>query len=955
MHKITSHSFLCLFILTNLYVSSGCGYLTGNLSEDIPISEEENKEGENENEPTPTEDEVGTLFLNPTEIQGYAGEMLRIDAMVNFTDENRTDEVITGDCEWRISPETVAVIDSPGVVLALSPGDAVVTVTYGDQTQTAAVSILELADNLDSLTIDPAAMEVPVDFTLEIKAMGLYSNGQARNLTESAQWSITDETIAQIENGEGGTKWIRGVASGSTQVKATFGDFTAIADIEVEVKGLLEVEIVPDALALPVGVSSQLNAIGIFDDGSILDISTSVIWSSGDPGRATISNEEGQNGIVTALGQGEVIITATSEEDNISGDGMLTVTAAEVESLTINPALPSLPTGATLRVQADAVMSGGQALETTWEGTWSIADEGIAVIRPMDDGRMLVEGISPGTTALTHSFGGTTVEVSLEVTTAELVSLEIWPQNPQMPLGTSQAFYTIGTYTDNTRAGLTAVSVWTSTDPSIAFVGNTPEPGFVSALAVGTVEIQATIGNISVSTTVDVTDAEIVSIQMHPPVLALPAGDDGQVKAYAVYSDNSIREVTGEAAWSIDDVGIAVVSNADGQRGEITALNPGEAVVTASFATFTDQTALTITDAPLENIFITGWGQLETTPDRNEWLTAIGMYANGSTRVVTDRVTWSSSDTSIAQISNLEGAYGRLTAVAPGEVTITAELDGKTAQQSVLVIDSSMVDIGVWPTEVNVTLGLTRDINAYGIFSQEGLENWLTWEAVWTSSDETIATVGNWPTDPGVVFGVAPGTVTITASYGDFSAECTVTVRDREVVSIEIGPNSPTVPPDRVQQFVAIASFDQGPTMEITGDVVWSSSDSSVAAAIEAYPGIISTSAPGEVTISATLGDIVGTTTLTVEAATPQSVLLSPISPILERGGPHQFYATAIYEGDNTSDVTGLCTWTSSDTSVLLVFDEGGAKGRAYGLQAGTSTVTANCLGFTATTSATVY
>ena len=35
----------------------------------------------------------------------------------------------------------------------------------------AAVSILELADNLDSLTIDPAAMEVPVDF------IGNKSNG----------------------------------------------------------------------------------------------------------------------------------------------------------------------------------------------------------------------------------------------------------------------------------------------------------------------------------------------------------------------------------------------------------------------------------------------------------------------------------------------------------------------------------------------------------------------------------------------------------------------------------------------------------------------------------------------------------------------------------------------------------------------------------------------------------
>ena len=269
-------------------------------------------------------------------------------------------------------------------------------------------------------------------------------------------------------------------------------------------------------------------------------------------------------------------------------------------------------------------------------------------------------------------------------------------------------------------------------------------------------------------------------------------------------------------------------------------------------------------------------------------------------------MTWSSSDTSIAQISNLEGAYGRLTAVAPGEVTITAELDGKTAQQSVLVIDSSMVDIGVWPTEVNVTLGLTRDINAYGIFSQEGLENWLTWEAVWTSSDETMQPWGI-GLQISVVFGVAPGTVTITASHGDFR-RCTVTVRDRGELSIEVGSGHRA--PDRttVRRY---RLFRSRPTMEITGDVVWSSSNSSVAAAIEAY-GIISTSAPGEVTISATL--VISSAPPSQSSATPQSVLTyqSPYS----RKRWTTNYATAIYEGDNTSDVTGLCTWTSSDTSV---------------------------------------
>ena len=52
--------------------------------------------------------------------------------MVNFTDENRTDEVITGDCGGESTPRRWP-SSIRSVVLALSPGDAVVTVTYGDQ------------------------------------------------------------------------------------------------------------------------------------------------------------------------------------------------------------------------------------------------------------------------------------------------------------------------------------------------------------------------------------------------------------------------------------------------------------------------------------------------------------------------------------------------------------------------------------------------------------------------------------------------------------------------------------------------------------------------------------------------------------------------------------------------------------------------------------------------------
>ncbi|MBL90606.1 MAG: hypothetical protein CMH56_02180 [Myxococcales bacterium] len=944
-------SFGLSLLLSFLFLQpTGCGLFVDRSIEETPVAEQDDQEDNQE-----PEDEVGTLTLNPTEISGYPGDLLRVHAMANFADENKDAEEITAASEWRISNDEVAVIDSPGVILGVAPGQAVVTVTYGEQTQTAAVEIVNFSAGLVSLTVDPAEVEVPVDFSTEIKAMGLYENGEARNLTGDVQWNIADETVAQIDTSDLGIYSVRGVASGETTLTATYNEQTATAEIIVNAKGLLEIEIVPSTLALPVGVETQLSALGLFDDGSILDITPSVNWASLDAARASVNNEEGFKGRVTAVAEGAVAITATDADDEIQGTAELTVTPAEIESLTILPALPVMPLGATIEVQADVVMSGGLALEVTWEGSWEIEDEGIAVMRPMEDGRMLIEGISPGQTSLSHTFGDTTQSVTLEVTNAELVTLEMWPETFTMPLGTYQAFYAFGTYTDNSRAGLTAMATWTSSDPSIAFVSSTPDPGVVSALTSGTVTISAEVGNLSISAEVEVTDAEIIGVQMHPPVLALPAGDDGALRAYAVYANNTIREVTQEAAWSVADVAVAVVSNAEGHRGEISALEAGETTVSATFENFSDQSTLIITDAPLQSIFIVPFEGLETAPNRDEWLTAIGMYENGSTRVVTDRVTWSSSDTTLAQISNIEGSQGRLTALAPGELTVKAELDGREAQTTVTIADSAMTGMGVWPTETTVTVGLGVDVNAYGIFSEEGLENWLTWEAVWSSSDASIATVGNWPVDPGRITGITPGSAVVTASVGDFSADVFVTVKDREIVAIEIGPENPVVPPDRIQEFIAIATFDDDSTLDVTDDTTFTSSDSTVAAVIDAYPGIVSTASPGEVTITGTIGEISGTTTLTVQAVDPESILVSPISPVLGLGGPHQFYATALYEDNISSDVTDLCTWTSSNTSVLLVFDEGGAKGRAYGIQAGTSTVTAECLGFTTETSATVH
>lgn len=66
-------------------------------------------------------------------------------------------------------------------------------------------------------------------------------------------------------------------------------------------------------------------------------------------------------------------------------------------------------------------------------------------------------------------------------------------------------------------------------------------------------------------------------------------------------------------------------------------------------------------------------------------LSATGTFSNNETRDVTGEATWSSSDTSIATISNQTEHPGLLTAIAPGEVIIKAAFEGCETEKAVTI------------------------------------------------------------------------------------------------------------------------------------------------------------------------------------------------------------------------------------------------------------------------------
>lgn len=138
-------------------------------------------------------------------------------------------------------------------------------------------------------------------------------------------------------------------------------------------------------------------------------------------------------------------------------------------------------------------------------------------------------------------------------------------------------------------------------------------------------------------------------------------------------------------------------------------------------------------------------------------------------------LTWTSSDEAIATVDE----NGVVSAIAPGEATVTVSCDGLSASCLITVpVPPVKATAIILPTEETVKIGASVDLTAT-VEPEDAEEVELTW----TSSDEAIATVD----DKGTVTGIAPGEATITVSCGELSASCLVTVTDTNVMISEIG------------------------------------------------------------------------------------------------------------------------------------------------------------------------
>jgi len=258
---------------------------------------------------------------------------------------------------------------------------------------------------------------------------------------------------------------------------------------------------------------------------------------------------------------------------------------------------------------------------------------------------------------------------------------------------------------------------------------------------------------------------------------------------------------------------------------------------------------------------------------------------------------------------------------------------------------ASLTGLAVTPAATSIATAATVSLHATGMYS-DGTTKDLTPSVTWSSSDSNVASVSS----AGVATGVTTGVVTVTALSGAFAGSATVTVNSAgsNLISITLSPANSSIPINTTQQFTAIGSYSGGSSRDLTAQVSWSSSN--IATATVDVTGLVKGIAAGPATITATLGTVSQSTSVTVTAPTITSISVTPEDLTLPIGIAQQFMASAIYSDGSIQDLVSGVTWTSSTTTVATI----DSTGLATINTAGTTTITATVGAFTASTTTTV-
>lgn len=602
-------------------------------------------------------------------------------------------------------------------------------------------------------------------------------------------------------------------------------------------------------------------------------------------------------------------------------------------SIQVTPAAPSVAAGLTQQFTATGMYSNSTTQDLTSTATWSSSNTSLATIA---SGGLATTKAAGGPVTISAAQNGVTGAASLQVTAPTLVSIAVSPATDTIPVGTFLQFTATGTYTDGSTQNLTSSATWSS---SAATVASIAAGGLATAATIGSTTVTATSGTVNGNTSLTVATNSLVSLQITDGDVTIADGTSHQYTAIGIFNDGSRNNLTTSVTWGTSQSSVATMSG----TGRASGVNTGSTSISASMGSISaPAVTLTVTDATLTSITV-GPSTRTIAPLTQLGFTAIGTFSDASTQNITQDVTWGSISPTVATISNASGSLGIATAVGQGTTSITGALMGITGSAPLNVSSATLTSITLTPPTAGLAIGSTLAMNAVGNFS-DGTHQSIVTVATWSSSDPVNATVNSF----GEVSGLAGGPVVITATLGTVSQ--TASLQVEALTSIAISPATPSFAMNTSYGLTATGTLLDGSTQDLTGSVLWTSSNPTAAlmSVASGAKGEAVGLAAGTSTIAAAfpLDALVTPLQLTVTNATLSSIAVTPANASIALGTPEQFKAQGTFSDSTTQILTEQVSWASSAINVAII----NASGAAGTTGTGSTTVGATLNGVTGST-----
>ncbi|MDO5296334.1 MAG: Ig-like domain-containing protein [bacterium] len=422
------------------------------------------------------------LSVTPASAKTPIGVPVYLSAEAKYEDGVSHD--VTKDVQWNSSDRNIAIVDETGLVMPVAVGTVEISAVLGEFS---GITTLEVTDAaLESISIDSetGVFATPVGVELNLSALGTYSDGTTRDVTDRLLWSAEGKaTVAD------GVVTPTGVGEASITVRdiyrPTLTD-TAVITITEAVPTSLTIGSETGEFIVAAGGTLQLTLETEYTDGTTADVTLkdAVKWSSDSSVVLTVSYGEAKG-----LRIGKAKVTAEFEGVKVSQEIEVKIVLQTLTLISETGKFATDPfTGFNILIMAN--YSDGHSEDITMSDDVRLSGDESALhfVKDTESGKLQLIPYEDylGWTTISAEYKGISVSQEVSIRLIESDNVESDSGSFVTTLGNPLQLRWHIHYTDGTDEYLNEGLHWDSLDKNVATVDAN---GLVTPVSVGNTRI----------------------------------------------------------------------------------------------------------------------------------------------------------------------------------------------------------------------------------------------------------------------------------------------------------------------------------------------------------------------------------------------------------------------------------------------------------------------------------